>query len=81
MKKKKEKIKKEEKKKRKGGTINIVRVSVKASPAEGRRRLHTNTAYVRLSGFNGPYVEHRRPKAGDAPHEGLLKSKGGGSGV
>ena len=34
------------------GTINIVRVSVKASPAEGRRRLHTNTAYVRLSGFN-----------------------------
>ena len=34
------------------GTINIVRVCVKASPAEGRRRLHTNTAYARLSGFN-----------------------------
>ena len=26
-------------------------------------------------------MEHRRPKAGDAPHEGLLKSKGGGLGV
>ena len=37
-------------------------------PDQGRRRLHTNTAYVRLSGFNGP--------AGDAPHEGLLKLKG-----
>ena len=34
------------------GTINIVRVCVKASPAEGRRRLHTNTAYARLSGNN-----------------------------
>ena len=52
--KKKEKMRKEEKKKRKGGTINIVRVSVKASPAEGRRHLHTNTACVRLLGFNGP---------------------------
>ena len=35
--------------KTKCGTINIVRVSVKASPAEGRRRLHTNTACVHLS--------------------------------
>ena len=24
-------------------------------------------------GFPGVHVEHRRPKAGDAPHEGLLK--------
>ena len=55
-------------------TINIVRVSVKVSPAEGRRRLHTNTSYARLSGFNRLSCEHRRPKAGDAPHEGLLKS-------
>ena len=29
----------------------------------------------------GLHVEHRWPKAGDAPHEGLLKSKGGGIGV
>ena len=29
----------------------------------------------------GLHVEHRRPKAGNAPHEGLLKSKGGGFGV
>ena len=29
----------------------------------------------------GFHVEHRRPKAGDAPHEGLLKLKGGGLGV
>ena len=29
----------------------------------------------------GLHVEHRRPKAGDAPHEGLLKWKGGGLGV
>ena len=28
----------------------------------------------------GLHVEHRRPSAGDAPHEGLLKSKGGGLG-
>ena len=35
--------------KTKCGTIKKVRVSVKGSPAEGRRRLHTNTAYVRLS--------------------------------
>ena len=33
------------------GTINIVRVSVKASLAEGRRRLHTNTAYAPPFGF------------------------------
>ena len=26
-------------------------------------------------------MEHRRPKAGDVPHEGLLKSKGAGFGV
>ena len=77
--KKRRKNKKEETKKRKGGTINIVRVSVKASPAEGRRRLHTNTAYVRLWGFNGPSCG--ASPAGDAPHEGLLKSKGGGLGV
>ena len=64
------KKKKEEKKKRKGGTVNIVRVSVKASPAF--------TAYVRLSGFNRP---SRGASAGDAPYEGLLKSKGGGLGV
>ena len=25
----------------------------------------------------GLHVEHRRPKAGNAPHEGLLKSRGG----
>ena len=47
----------------KGGTINIVRVCVKASPAEGRRRFHTNTAYARLSGFN-------RPSCGASPAEG-----------
>ena len=29
----------------------------------------------------GLHVEHRRPKAGDAPHERLLKLNGGGSGV
>ena len=55
------------------GTINIVRISVKASPAEGRRRLHTNTAYARVLGSAALHVEYRRPKAGDAPHEGLLK--------
>ena len=29
----------------------------------------------------GLHVEHCRPKAGNAPHEGLLKLKGGGFGV
>ena len=42
---------------------NIVRISVKASPAEGRRRFHRNTAYARLSGFN-------RPSRGASPTEG-----------
>ena len=31
---------------------NIVRISVKTSQAEGRRRFHRNTAHARLSGFN-----------------------------
>ena len=35
----------------------VVRVCVKASPAEGRRRLHANTANARLSGFNKPRWE------------------------
>ena len=43
---------------------NIVRVCVKATPAEGRRRLHTNTAYARLSGFN-------RPSCGASPAAGV----------
>ena len=55
------------------GTINIVHISVKASPAEGRRRFHRNTAYARLLGSAGLHVQHRPPKGGDAPHEGLLK--------
>ena len=29
----------------------------------------------------GLHVEHRQPKAGEASHEGPLKSKGGGLGV
>ena len=39
------------------GIINIVRVS---------RRLHTNTAYVRLSTFNKPSCGACQPSAGDA---------------
>ena len=38
------------------GTINFVRACVKTSPAEGRRRLHTNTAYARLSGFQQAFM-------------------------
>ena len=34
------------------GNVNIVRVCVKASPAEGGRRLHTNTAFAHLWGFS-----------------------------
>ena len=46
---------------RRGGGKNIfVRVCVKAASAEGRRRLHTNTAYARLSGFNRPSKVERR---------------------
>ena len=45
------------------GTIKKGRVCVKASPAFGRRRLHTNTAYVRHPGFNGP-------SCGASPAEG-----------
>ena len=34
-----------------GAKSNIVRISVKTSPAEGRRRFDRNTAYARLLGF------------------------------
>ena len=34
------------------GTINMVRVCVKASPAEGWRHFHTNTAYVHFWGLS-----------------------------
>ena len=47
-----------------GWAIILVRISVKASPADSRRRS------FRVS--TGVHVEHRWPKAGD-PHEGLLK--------
>ena len=57
-----------------GAKNNIVRISVKASPA-GLRRFHRNTAYARLMGFNRPSCGHRLLKAGDVPHEGLLKVK------
>ena len=47
------------------------------SPCLCGRRLHTNMAYARLSGFNRPSggasTAEGRPKVGDAPHEGLLK--------
>ena len=47
-------VRRKRKRNDKGRTVNIVRVCVKASPAEGRRRLHTNTAHARLSGFYTP---------------------------
>ena len=71
---KKEKIKRKRKKKRKGGTINIVRVSVKASPVEGRRRLHTNTAYLRLSGSTGLHVG--RPREVAPTHGPVVQERG-----
>ena len=43
---------------------NIVRVCVKASRAEGPRRLHTNTAYAHLLGLSWPFcwtLPARRP--------------------
>ena len=43
---------------------NIVRVCVKA---------YTNTDGLSAFWVLGLHVEHRRPKAGDAPYEGLLK--------
>ena len=53
---KKRKMKqKEERKKRKGGTVNIVHVSVKASPACRRTRL-----MPAFRGSTGRHVEHRR---------------------
>ena len=56
------------------GKNNIVRISVKASPAEGRRRFHRKNSLCQAFRVStGLHVEHRRPMAGDAPHEGLLK--------
>ena len=51
------------------------------SPFFGRQRFHKNTAHARLLVSTSLHVEHRRPKAGDAPHEGLLKVKRGNFGV
>ena len=65
---KKSKNGKKAKKKGKGGTINIVRVCVKVSDTFTQTRL---LPAFRVS--TGLHVEHRRPKAGDAPHEGVLK--------
>ena len=45
----------------------------KASPAEGRRRLHKNTAYAHLWGFSRPFCEHCRPQAGNVQQKGRLK--------
>ena len=66
--KKKSKNGKKAKKKGKGGTINIVRVCVKVSDTFTQTRI---LPAFRVS--TGLHVEHRRPKAGDAPHEGALK--------
>ena len=51
-----------------GGAISVVRFCVKASQAGGRRRLHRNTAYAHLSGFN-------RPSCGASQAEGRRCSK------
>ena len=48
---------------RPGLSTKKVRVYVKVSLAEGRRRLHTNMAYARLLIFN-------RPSCGVSPTEG-----------
>ena len=42
---------------RPSNTNKIVRVSVKASPAEGPRRLHTDTAYAHYWGFSRPSTQ------------------------
>ena len=55
-----EKNKKEEKKKRKGGTIKKVRVSVKVSPVEGRRRFHKHGLCPPFRFQRGLHVEHRQ---------------------
>ena len=41
-----------------GAKTNIVRISVKASPAERRRRFHRNTAYAAFWVSTGLHVEH-----------------------
>ena len=43
---------------------NILRVCVKASRAEGPRRLHANTAYAHLWGLNRPFCSAERPAEG-----------------
>ena len=46
----------------------------------GRRPATLSTETLLVPAFRvstGLHVEHRRPKAGDAPHEGPLKVKGG----
>ena len=68
----KKKMKKEGREKEtKGWDSQYVRVCVKASPAEGRRRLHTNTAHARLSGFNRLHVKNRRRGFGVWGHQDL----------
>ena len=57
------------------GAIKKVRVSVKASPAEGRRRFpsHKHGLCPAFRVQQAFMWSNRRPKAGDASPEGLLK--------
>ena len=57
------------------GKNNIVHISVKASPTEGRGRLHRNTAYAHLSGLNRPSrgASLAKGRRCSAPLRGLLK--------
>ena len=63
---------------RPSGTINIVSVFVKACRSEAGDAFTQTRLMSAFRVSTGLHVEHRLPKAGDAPHEGLLKSKGGG---
>ena len=68
------KKKKEEKRNHKGATIKKVRVLCQG--VAGRRPATLSHKHGLCPPFRvstGLHVEHRLPKAGDAPHEGLLK--------
>ena len=60
-----------------GAKNNFVRISVKELPAEGQAGdAFTETRLMPAFWFStGLHAEHRRPKAGDVPHEALLKVK------
>ena len=62
-------------------TVNMVRVSVKASPAEAGDAFTQIRLPPACGVSTGLCVEHHQPKAGDGQHKAPRRSKGENLGI